>query len=321
MVNKKVQFTNYYSVLGITPLATPQEIKKAFWDLARRYHPDLNHSLLAEERYKQVVDAYQVLKSPLQRNQLDGQIMTDFCQQLAGDVFHISRQDKDDDPTHFLPILMDRLITEEVSSTHEIYGVVYPRDVKYRQLIFVGPPGAGKSTIVKQMHAWPEEGNLDLSLAKWWRLATFDMRPRELHLLFPFRGHATGMAVFDPLIIDGDETCHMELSRFIAPPIKKGGFFTTNWQKRFVFDFILPDPEQIYAWRLERAKRETHPGDLDLTIEIVQKQHHYFERVARYLHMQGLSVILRKGWDQPPLRYVLPDEEDRVICEAVWSRL
>ena len=130
MAKSKIGFTNYYAVLGVSKNATPQSIQKAFWALARCYHPDLNHSPLAEERYKQIVDAYQALKSPTQRNDLDAQILTAFCQHFAGDILS-KNKGNNTEPSSFQRILMDLLITEEVTPIKKIYNVAYPMDACY----------------------------------------------------------------------------------------------------------------------------------------------------------------------------------------------
>ena len=59
--------TNPYEVLGIAPSATDEEVKKAYRELSRKYHPDsyVNNPLadLAEEKFKQVQQAYdQIMK-------------------------------------------------------------------------------------------------------------------------------------------------------------------------------------------------------------------------------------------------------------------
>ncbi len=52
---------NYHTVLGVSSDATDDEIKKAFRRLAKKYHPDLNKDANAEEKFKEINEAYSVL--------------------------------------------------------------------------------------------------------------------------------------------------------------------------------------------------------------------------------------------------------------------
>ncbi|MDR7533331.1 MAG: molecular chaperone DnaJ [Armatimonadota bacterium] len=60
-----------YAVLGVDRNATQEEIKQAFRRLAREYHPDVNKSAGAEERFKEINEAYQILGDPAKRQQYD----------------------------------------------------------------------------------------------------------------------------------------------------------------------------------------------------------------------------------------------------------
>lgn len=55
---------NYYDILGIGRNASEREIKKAYKKLALKYHPDKNTSLGAENKFKSVAEAYEVLLDP-----------------------------------------------------------------------------------------------------------------------------------------------------------------------------------------------------------------------------------------------------------------
>jgi curved DNA-binding protein len=80
---------DYYRVLGVERGASSQEIQQAFRTLARRYHPDVNRDPAAEERFKEINDAYQVLSDPRTRARYDRfgpdfrQIPEDFDERAA----------------------------------------------------------------------------------------------------------------------------------------------------------------------------------------------------------------------------------------------
>ena len=61
---------DYYEILGAKKDASQDDIKKAFRQLARKYHPDLNKgSKEAEEKFKEINEAYQVLSDPQKKTQ------------------------------------------------------------------------------------------------------------------------------------------------------------------------------------------------------------------------------------------------------------
>lgn len=62
---------DYYKVLEIPRNATEQEIKKAYRKMALKYHPDKNKSPGAEEKFKDIAEAYEVLSDPQKREVFD----------------------------------------------------------------------------------------------------------------------------------------------------------------------------------------------------------------------------------------------------------
>jgi curved DNA-binding protein len=66
-----VAFKDYYETLGVPREATAEEIRRAYRKLARSYHPDINKDPGAGDRFKEVSEAYEVLRDPEKRERYD----------------------------------------------------------------------------------------------------------------------------------------------------------------------------------------------------------------------------------------------------------
>src|SRR5258708_33290803 len=62
---------DFYEILGVPGTATQDEIQQAYRKLARTYHPDVNSDPGAEDRFKDIADAYAVLSDPQTRRRYD----------------------------------------------------------------------------------------------------------------------------------------------------------------------------------------------------------------------------------------------------------
>ena len=193
------------------------------------------------------------------------------------------------------------LQTTPITDVKIIRGSSIPASVGFRQVIVTGPPDCGKSTLVRSLGGWPEEGYLDLAQDKWWlsRLLTF--RPREVHLGIAFLGYRESHAVFDSEWVD--EPSDVALEKIRIPPAKRG-FFSVNWRQRFAFDFQLPPVEQVYKAATARARSDTPTTNAIVTREQIARQLAVHELIALHIHRRGMIVYVRREFQGPPLRIV-----------------
>ena len=59
-----MEFKDYYTIMGVAREAKPDDIKQAYRKLSRKYHPDVSKEKDAEARFKELGEAYEVLKDP-----------------------------------------------------------------------------------------------------------------------------------------------------------------------------------------------------------------------------------------------------------------
>ena len=83
-----MQYKNYYRLLGVNADASHEEIKKSYRRLAKLWHPDVNqNNKLAEEKFKSIVEAYEILTDPVRKKKFD-----DFMNLTNYDAFVAGKQ-------------------------------------------------------------------------------------------------------------------------------------------------------------------------------------------------------------------------------------
>ena len=190
---------------------------------------------------------------------------------------------------------------QPISEVQSIRGVELPVGLEFRQLVVTGPPGAGKTYYINKIRGWPNEGYLDLTARGWWKNQSLIYRPREIHLGIPYDGIKEALAVFDQDWLDlKPDAMKIDYQRIRIPP-ETFSKLSTNWRDRYIFEFLLPDPEVIYERRMNRQKDGYFPVDANLDLDTVARQLDVYSRVALFLHRAGLNVYVRRVIEEPPL--------------------
>ncbi|RUM59923.1 MAG: J domain-containing protein [Persephonella sp.] len=129
---------DFYKLLGVSPNASKEEIKKAFRKKAKKYHPDLNPE--NEELFKKIIEAYETLSDDIKRKEYDarrkvGFFKTKFNEEI-GDIFNLNRNQK----------LKGKDIKKEIFITlKEGFEGVYKRITFTKNKICPRCGGSGKS--------------------------------------------------------------------------------------------------------------------------------------------------------------------------------
>ena len=180
-----------------------------------------------------------------------------------------------------------------------VKGVVLPADVRFRQIVATGPPGAGKSHFIRKLGGWPEEGYIDLTLKNWWRAQPLTLRPREVNLGFPFVGHDRALTVFDEEFLEAAAPLEIDGSRVLFPPPRRH-ILSPNWRGRFAFFFLVPPARRMLAGRLTRASEGVHPVDENVTLAEVERQLDLYHQAAVLFHLAEMTTCVIDDFDAAP---------------------
>ena len=82
---------NLYTILGVAPNATDDEIKKVYRSLAMRYHPDRNDAPGAEVRFKSITKAYEILSDRAKRDEYNQSVNHRIILDAEAEAFELWR--------------------------------------------------------------------------------------------------------------------------------------------------------------------------------------------------------------------------------------
>lgn len=122
---------DFYKVLGVAPIASPEEIRKAYRALSKKYHPDLNPDLrlYSDEKMKELVEAYNILNDQQKRKEYDRQPFFQ-ARKHGRDTSKRVEQAKDSkksDPYRKEPSLLERIFSPFMKKNNQ----VGPRATQY----------------------------------------------------------------------------------------------------------------------------------------------------------------------------------------------
>lgn len=121
---------NYYSILGVSDSATDEEIKRAYRNLAKRWHPDKNHgNKAAEDRFKEIAEAYETLSDPILRRQHDLRLKYGRLYD-SSTYFAEKKQDEKKEQRRTRPVYTEGFLRWKEKKKHA--------DMKRRRRMFVG---------------------------------------------------------------------------------------------------------------------------------------------------------------------------------------
>lgn len=102
---------NFYDILGLVNSATAEEIKSAFRQAAKKYHPDINHGEGAAKKFKEVHRAYAILSSPTERKIYDESLISS---KIPKDIFTEPKATTQTQTTYTQPTEEEKRRQEEI---------------------------------------------------------------------------------------------------------------------------------------------------------------------------------------------------------------
>ncbi|WP_133128368.1 DnaJ C-terminal domain-containing protein [Legionella nagasakiensis] len=121
---------DYYKIMGLNRDATEKDIKTAYRRLARKYHPDISKEPNAEEKFKEMAEAYEVLKDPEKRRVYDQYVQDWDIRQKANYSSQQKEWDIGKDSYHFDPNFFESLFGTAPFREQSFAGADYQSSIR-----------------------------------------------------------------------------------------------------------------------------------------------------------------------------------------------
>ena len=211
----------YYGILEVSFSASIQDIKANYRILAKKYHPDLNNgSKIAEEKFKELQEAYYHLSDPEKRKIYDEKMgfstpsrihnSEEQRETVQNDIQSPARKV----PTFFFSNFLGQEKT--VANLKVFIGAAKQRHGSLEHVLITGNPGSGKSTLVYAIAT-------ELQFDAWW------VNAHDLNSPAGLAGVLTGLGEGDVLIIESFEKIRPIVLEYLVPAL-------TSFQLDIVID-------------------------------------------------------------------------------------
>ena len=165
-----MDFVHYYKILEINFFASDEEIKKAYRKLALYWHPDKNQTVGAEDKFKQIGEAYEVLSDPRRRYIYDKYLVSNFCEKDEGNKEAI-KQIKDKTIEIEILVTLEEILNgvdKDYTISRKIFdndgSVVYDGEEVLRVNIKPGTKSGTKLTYTQEGFKYPGRIPADITL-------------------------------------------------------------------------------------------------------------------------------------------------------------
>lgn len=165
----------HYTTLGVGMNATEQEIKKAFRNKVKKYHPDINPTKEAEDKIRKITEAYEVLSDVEKRKSYDEELKRDnrthFEEQSSSTQSNpyasYSKERDESDFEDWIKIYLKILRSMDNKKNTDKHGIFKEENITFDYIPYHSVDFSNKSFHSQSQYSFEEEQNIKLKIKKW----------------------------------------------------------------------------------------------------------------------------------------------------------